>query len=243
MATRKDNVPSQPPPAEKDATSTERDCKAHISVIHPPAMIFYNFLRSLKLQVLAQVSKRVVPTEPPKICLHKNYRIAVLHGLVHLIPLAGAISLLFLNWTQYYVGPEFSSSTTVQFLAKFHELLMQTSITDCILHIIRYQAIHEFLPLGGFSALLQTFHISYLWSLDFWSTITSKRFNRRRKALFITTVPLLIIITTVVGPSSAILMIPRQGTPKVVDTQYGKATASLEEMFPGKVDISNGLGR
>jgi len=52
----------------------------------------------------------------------------------------------------------------------------------------------------------------------------------------------LVILTTLVGPSSAVLMIPRSGVPRVVDTKWGWVPAPLDEMFPNKVNNSNGLG-
>jgi len=214
---------------------------SRVKLMRPHMLIIYDLLRALKLQVLAHISKWTAPTEHRKICIYKNRRIAVLHSLIHLPPLIGAITLLTLNWMQYFIGTEFSESTTIQFVAKLHELLMQTSIAELILHIIRNQAVNYFLPLGALSALMQTFQISYLWSLDFWSAITSKTFDNRRKAVFII-VPLLVILTTLVGPSSAVLMIPRSGVPRVVDTKWGWVPAPLDEMFPNKVNNSNGLG-
>jgi hypothetical protein len=166
---------------------------------------------------------------------------AALRSLLHLVPLGGAIALLILNWTQYFVGTHFSGATTLQFLAKFHELLMQTSIVELVICIIRTQAVNGFIPLGALSASMQAFQVSYLWSLDYVSAITSKAFYGWRKAAFVIAIPLLIFLTALVGPSSAILMIPRPGTPRELGSLVFYPNASQENMFPSHVNETRGL--
>lgn len=98
---------------------------------------------------------------------------AACHILLHFIPLSGAVTLLYLNWRQYFIGPDFNLSNTLQFVAKLHEILMKTSIVEVVACIVRYQALEDFVPLGALSASTQALNISYIWSLDLLAAMTS----------------------------------------------------------------------
>lgn len=87
---------------------------------------------------------------------------AVLVSLLHLIPLAGAIALLVLHWTKFWVGGASDNGTTLQFILKAHELFMQTSLVDVLLYIIRSQALNGYLPLGALAGAAQPPQLSYL---------------------------------------------------------------------------------
>lgn len=90
-----------------------------------------------------------------------------------MVPLGAAIALLVLRWSNYWVGENPPNATTLQFVAKFHELLMQVSIVEIMLFIVRSEATQEFVPLGALSGAVQATQLSYLWSLDFLSVFTS----------------------------------------------------------------------
>jgi hypothetical protein len=77
---------------------------------------------------------------------------AVLHSLIHLLPLAGAVTLV-LFWSKYWIGPTFEGTTAPQFVAKLHEFLMQASIADASLCIIRTLAVDGYVPLGALSGV------------------------------------------------------------------------------------------
>lgn len=72
--------------------------------------------------------------------MYHSRSIAAYHCLLHTIPLAGAITLLVLRWTQYWVGLNTLDATTLQLVAKLHELLLQVSIIEIILCIAPSQA-------------------------------------------------------------------------------------------------------
>jgi hypothetical protein len=174
--------------------------------------------------------------------MYRSREMAAYQSLLHVVPLAGAVTLLCLHWTRYWVGDTSDDSTALQFVAKFHELIMQVSIVDVVLCIIRMELVDGFVPLGALSGALQATQLSYLWSLDFVSVVKSPVLRGRRKIVFVVMIPLLLILTAVVGPSSAILMIPRPGTlhTDAVVTRYAKD--SMETLFPSHVDISRLLG-
>lgn len=73
------------------------------------------------------------PFEQRKIAVYKSRRMAILSSLLHITPLFGAITLLVLHWMKYWVGESSSNATTLQFTAKFYELLMQASLVDVLL--------------------------------------------------------------------------------------------------------------
>jgi F0F1-type ATP synthase assembly protein I len=94
---------------------------------------------------------------------------------------------------------------------------MQTSLVEVIVSIVRTQAVNSYMPLGALSASIQAHQLSYIWSLDFISAVTSSTFRGWRKVLFAVAIPLLVILVTLVGPSSAVLMIPRLGIPNQLE--------------------------
>ena len=167
--------------------------------------------------------------------------VAALHALFHLIPLSGAIVLLCLHWTDYWIGWDPPDSTTLQFVAKLHELLMQYSLVEVIIYIIREEAVRGVVPLGALSGAVQSTKLSYLWSMDFLSLWTSPALHGWRKAFLVLGIPLLMITTALVGPSSAVLMIPRPNCPKSDPAKRIFADAPIEALFPSHVGRPEGL--
>lgn len=176
--------------------------------------------------------------------LHRSRKTAIYHCLLHLIPLCGAITLLILRWTHYWIGFSPPNSTTLQFVAKIHELFMQVSIVEIVLCIVRTEAIYGFVPLGALSGALQATQLSYLWSLDFWSMFhpdaTRVQERRLRRLALIAAIPTLLILTALVGPSSAVLMIPERGSPNVVEKKT-IPLGPIDVTFPTNLDRIHGL--
>jgi hypothetical protein len=200
-----------------------------------------DLIRLFKLQSLAPFKSWRSPIEQKKVALRQSHLVATGHALLHLIPLCGAITLLVLNWSQYFVGPSFNLSTTLQFVAKLHEILMQTSIVEMVLCIIRTQATEGYIPLGALSATTQALQISYIWSIDFLGAITSPSLSGSRKVLFVILVPALIALTALVGPSSATLMIPRPGSLSLRFLYPWDSMSGIESMFLSHLDPMQNL--
>lgn len=100
-----------------------------------------------------------------KIAARKDRSTALIRCAIHILPLSGALVLLFLNFSWYSVGNDlgyarnFDASaglTGLQFAAKFHELLMVASLTTALLSYTRACLISEHgLPFGAAFAGLQ----------------------------------------------------------------------------------------
>ncbi|USP76453.1 hypothetical protein yc1106_03727 [Curvularia clavata] len=178
-------------------------------------------------------------TERRKVAIHNNRAVAAAHGLLHVIPLSGAILLLAFQWTNYWVDEENDYSTELQFVAKLHELFMQASITEILFSLIRAGLINGLVPLCILSGAMQPTQLSYLWTLDVLSLFRSRALQGWRKTIFVVTIPLLMALTALVGPSSAVLMIPRAGVPR---TRLGRTywgVASDQASYPSQIPITN----
>jgi hypothetical protein len=178
-------------------------------------------------------------TEPRKVAIHHNRAIAAAHGLLHVVPLSCAILLLVFHWTNYWVDAKDDYSTELQFAAKFHELLMQASLADVLLGLIRAGLINGLVPFGTLSGAMQPTQLSYLWSLDFFSLFRSRAFQGWRKTLFVVAMPLLFALTALVGPSSAVLMIPRAGVSRIRSIYPLWGRASDEASYPSQIPITS----
>lgn len=164
---------------------------------------------------------------------------AACNGIIHLLPLSGAMVLLVLHWTKLWIGGTVDRGTTLQFVAKFHEVLMQASLVDILLCVIRALALHGYVPLGALSGAAQAPQLSYLWSLDFVAAVMSRKFAVWYKVAFTLSVSGLLLMTASVGPSSAILMIPRNGMLYTVSsiTRYLNVTETA--LFPTLLNSSS----
>ena len=158
---------------------------------------------------------------------------------MHVIPLSGAILLLVFQWTNQWVDEDNDHSTELQFAAKLHELLMQASIAEVLLSLIRAGLINGFVPFGTLSGAMQPTQLSYLWSLDFFSLFRSHAFQGWRKTVFMVAMPLLFALTALVGPSSAVLMIPRAGVSRTGPSLVYWGVASDEASYPSQIPITS----
>ncbi|KAG9515626.1 hypothetical protein KCU93_g9439, partial [Aureobasidium melanogenum] len=174
--------------------------------------------------------------EYPKVALYTGW-VSVLTGLlVHVLPLAACVTLIYLNLSSYLVGAHVSS-LTFQFLAKFLELLAQASLGSAVFVYLR--ALYtgsESVPFGALFAGLQITSVSYLWSLEFAGVVTSKNFKQARKFVFSLLIPLSVVLAVAIGPSIAIALTPTLG-----DFNDGWAVAWInateEQIFPSNIDL------
>lgn len=101
-------------------------------------------------------------TEYRRVAMYHSRTVAATHGLFHLVPLGGAITLLVLQWTSYLAGFTDDDSTTLQFVANVHELFKQASVIEIIFCILRTEVIDGFVPLGLLSGVVQATQLSYI---------------------------------------------------------------------------------
>ena len=148
--------------------------------------------------------------EPTKIAIRKSRPYALLRALIHIIPVGVAMWEITINWNTYYLGGTIRNQAYYQFGAKIHEMTAQASLTAIVFSYIRYEmSSGQGLPFGAMFSGLQISQASYLWSMEFWGSIYSKHLPIRRKISLILVVTSAIVLAAAVGPSSAILLIPR----------------------------------
>ncbi|KAJ8113466.1 hypothetical protein OPT61_g4409 [Boeremia exigua] len=175
--------------------------------------------------------------EQRKVTMLEHRPLAVVYSLLHLIPLTVASILLVLRWTSHWVSYIDSYSTALQFAAKLRELTMQASLTEVLLCIIRAGLVNDVVPLGALSSSMQASQLSYLWSLDFFSIFKSNAFRGRQKVLLAVAIPVLISLASVVGPSSAVLLIPRPYSPQVdaKNSVIRYSNISIADLYPSQM--------
>ena len=116
-----------------------------------------------------------------------------------------------LNFQPHWFPPEHPGLPSLQFVAKAHEMLMQASILTIALAYIRHELVSaRRMPFGALFSALQTCQLSYLWSMEFWATLSANCLRGRRKVFFMLLIPTSILLAAAVGPSSAMAMIPRR---------------------------------
>lgn len=146
-----------------------------------------------------------------------------------------AIFEIFINWKGRYIGTH-ANPEYIQFVAKAHEITMQASVTTILLSYIRYQiTINQGLPFGAVLGGLQFLQISYMWSVEFWSSILSKDFQLKRKLCFAALIVICVTVAATAGPSSATLLIARQGI-WPTQSSYMYINATSQAIWPDHLD-------
>lgn len=148
--------------------------------------------------------------EKTKIAIRKSRRVALLRALIHLIPFTVALWEITMNWNTYYLGSTPLNQAVYQFGAKLHEITAQASIAAIVFSYVRHEmSLGQGLPFGALFSGLQVSQLSYLWSMEFWGSICSKHLPIRRRIGMAVVIISAFILAAAVGPSSAILLIPR----------------------------------
>ncbi|MCJ1268680.1 hypothetical protein MMC22_008568 [Lobaria immixta] len=174
--------------------------------------------------------------EPEKIAIYRSRVTALLGTLIHIAPIGVAIFEIVLNLKGHFVGDTFDKQSYLQFAAKAHEIAMQASIATILLSYIRYQiSAGKGMPFGAVLSGLQFLQVSYLWSVELWSSILSKDFHLRNKISFAVLILVCVTVTATAGPSSASLLIARQGLWPLPST-YILVNASFHDIWPDQLD-------
>ena len=148
--------------------------------------------------------------EQTKIAIRRSQTTALLRALIHFIPVSVALSEIVLNWNTYFVGYHVYNLAYYQFGAKLHEIAIQASLSAVIFSYVRYELVlGDGIPFGALFSGLQISQASYLWSMEFWGTVTSKTISLQNRLRLLSVVTASIFIAAVAGPSSAILLVPR----------------------------------
>ena len=148
--------------------------------------------------------------EQTKVAIRKSRTTALLRALVHVVPVGVAMWEIVLNWNTYFVGYAIYNQAYYQFGAKAHEIAIEASLSAIIFSYVRYELmLGSGIPFGALFSGLQVSQASYLWSMEFWGTVSSRSISSKGKLRLLFVVITSIFIAAVAGPSSAILLVPR----------------------------------
>ena len=149
-------------------------------------------------------------TEQTKIAVRRSRTTALLRALIHVIPVGAALWEIGLNWNTYFVGYDVYNLAYYQFGAKIHEIAIQASLSAVIFSYVRYELIlGDGIPFGALFSGLQISQASYLWSMEFWGTLSSRNISSKKKLRLLFVVTASVLLAAVSGPSSAILLVPK----------------------------------
>lgn len=113
---------------------------------------------------------------------------------------------------------------------------MQASLTSVYVAFIRHRVLlNKKAPLGSFLGPLEVSNVSYLWSLELWGALTASWSKTWEKGLLFFTTFVIFVVGVLVGPSGAVLMIPRR-----IHLTTGNYLALLDNstiLYPTKVDF------
>ncbi|KAL8793220.1 MAG: hypothetical protein Q9195_004156 [Heterodermia aff. obscurata] len=198
-----------------------------------------NLLRALGLGIvnylLGHIGHRDVQ-EPAKVVVARSYTISLARNAVHIIPVGGALAVIYLNFTGFYVGANLKNINALQFAAKLHELTMIASLAQVLLAAVRAELVlGDGLPYGALFSGLRISQPSYLWSMEFWGSTTAPSSTLWKKLRLIVIPLVLILLAATVGPSSAIALIPRLGSWPAGQTHIW-LNATDQELFPTEVN-------
>lgn len=155
--------------------------------------------------------------EPRKVAINGSKWSAILHCLPHTIPLTVTITILCLNFFGVYwqdLGHSDQSPIlqALQYVAKAHELMIVASLTVIVVHRIQSSLnSSQGVPFGFLTAGFRLTEPSLLFTKEFFGGATA-HVRSRGRSRFLPLGCLLVLsitLTSVVGPSSAVAMIPR----------------------------------
>ena len=198
-------------------------------------------MRALGLNLVAHAFKSLRHVtgrglhEPTKKAIREDRTIALLRGLIHLLPISASLCLIVLNWNTYYVGVSIYNQAVYQILAKTNEFLIQASLATILLSYIRHEMTMGYsLPFGALFSGLQLTQVGYLWSMEFWGSIRATHLPILRRLLLVILIIFCILLASLSGPSSAVLLIPRHNYWPAGSTNLW-LNVSLDELYPTRL--------
>ena len=233
-------------------TMSKRETEHRVDPIEPPRRSFTNVTvaqgvkKNLGLTILDTFSRKRGPkVEEPKLAI-ENGRLVALSGLlVHIVPVGGCIALLYLNFVGYYIGSELAGYknqdsakvNALQFVAKFHEVTMMSSLTVIIFTMLRRKLVSDTkVPLGALFSGFEFANIQYLWSRELWGSFVPMA--QACGWFYVFSLVLATLIVPLIGPASALLMIPRLHDWPAGGTAF-YLNATRDEIWPAQVTAAN----
>lgn len=148
----------------------------------------------------------------PKPAIQRTWTKPRLEFLVDTVCIAFAITVFVLCTRNIYLShlsrPNLNSILkALQFVANLHELVLGASLATTVLYLMRCElCVANGLPLGYIICAFQLYRVDQLLSKEFWTTSMSTKGKRKHR--FGAVVFVAILTGALLGPSSAILIIP-----------------------------------
>lgn len=167
-----------------------------------------------RLEMKAKVVTNPAQEKSKVVFSNKKRNVFYVAAIFHLPALTVTLVLLGLyisrsSWPS--PGPSNNVLNSIQFAAKIHEGLALGSITQIVFHRLRYELLGENgLPFGLVAAAFQITSVPYFFSKQFWSPLSTLRHSPHQVLTFMLLIFSLVLISAL-GPSSAIVMMPRLG--------------------------------
>ncbi|KAI6090731.1 hypothetical protein F4821DRAFT_227723 [Hypoxylon rubiginosum] len=185
----------------------------------PPS---YHLLEALGLRLVAHVPLLrdyfALDSEVPKQIMQTSLSVTIARISIHIIPILVSTVMIAMNLKHFYLGRTLLGVLTnndiatamLQVLAKIHELLIVSSLSTIIFSIIRIQLLYGTgVPLGLLCSGFNFSQITYFWSEEYWSSMKAP-IPRRTLFPFVLLLLTAGLIAVTAGPTSAVLMVPRQ---------------------------------
>lgn len=207
------------------------------------------FSPGAKLRERFTLPKTPTAIEKPKVVLSRSKLDLAKRCTIHVIPIVTTILILVLNIRGVYIGADFTGpikSETLNLLllqiaAKIHELMIVGSLAVIVLHAVRYELLFgDGLPLGLIGSGISFSQLEFFFRKEFYGS-TIYWFNHKHTARKICFIVLLIacgLITTLAGPSSATLLVPKTQSWPSGGTEYF-LNGTSDDLWP--IDLSGEL--
>ena len=167
--------------------------------------VVVSFVRYLRFQMIGKGY-----TEQTKIAVRRSRTTALLRALIHVIPVGVALWEIELNWNNYFVGYAVYPQAYYQIGARIHEIAIVASLSTIMFSYVRCELmLGDGIPFGALFSGLQVSQASYLWSMEFWGSISSQSVFWKRRLCLLLIIATSLLLGAVAGPSSAILLIPK----------------------------------
>ncbi|MCJ1389676.1 hypothetical protein MMC18_002533 [Xylographa bjoerkii] len=202
-------------------------------------------LRSVGLELPTLVRSGSPASEIPKSVFRTSLKAALSNSAIHILPILASITVVTLNLKTIYVGRTLTGQiesaainiAMLQVTAKLVELLIIASLTNIVVYTIRMEMVlGDGVPLGAVGGAFMFSSLSYLWSPELWGSFQSNSTLSVKLRLY----GILILsglLAATVGPSTAVLIIPRDQDWSAGGSEI-YIRGSSDEVWPTQVDYT-----
>ncbi|MCJ1378917.1 hypothetical protein MMC17_002016 [Xylographa soralifera] len=183
--------------------------------------------------------------EVPKPVFRKSLKAALSNSAIHVLPILASLTAVTLNLKTIYVGRTLTGQiesaainiAMLQGTAKLVELLIVASLTTIVVHTIRTEMVlGDGVPLGAIGGAFMFSSLSYFWSPELWGSFQSKLTLSAKLRLYGVLI-LSGLLAATVGPSTAVLIIPRNQDWNAGGSEI-YIRGSSDEIWPTQIEFS-----